>query len=145
MCLCVFQAVQNRLYNDHAALYYLLLSKWEKGKLSLSYANPPTPYPRLSISGVPPSVPHINIHKSDTAKATPNGPLGLLGPATAAQVAQGGLLNVGGLPGIHGALEEEPEELIKDPNLDKYLKHGRRHTLGAAHNTLLVNPEQMKR
>ena len=48
------QAVQNRLYNDHAALYYLLLSKWERGQLQIPASNPAlSPHPRLSLSGVP--------------------------------------------------------------------------------------------
>ena len=55
-----------------------------------------------------------------------------------------GPLEVAGLPGV--SLEEEgSDELIKDPNLDRYLKHGRRHTLGAAHNTMLLNPDEMRR
>ena len=49
-----------------------------------------------------------------------------------------------GLYDAGGNLEDN-DELIKDPNLDRYLKHGRRHTLGAAHNTMLANPEDMKK
>ena len=30
-----------------------------------------------------------------------------------------------------------------DPNLDRYLRHGRRHTLGAAHHTIIA--EDMRR
>ncbi len=125
------QAVQNRLYNDHAALYYLLLSKWERGKLSVPYTNPLTPHQRLSLCGVPPSIPHINVRASSESK-----PLG------------GGVVPRGPLEeGLQGVrLEEEgSDELIKDPNLDRYLKHGRRHTLGAAHNTMLMSPEEMRR
>ena len=125
------QAVRNHLYNDHAALYYLLLSKWEKGKLSMPYTNPLTPHQQLSLCGVPPSMPHISVHGSSDAKplggmVVPQGPL------------EGGLQEV--------SLEEGgSDELIKDPNLDRYLKHGRRHTLGAAHNTMLLNPDEMRR
>ena len=133
------QAVQNRLYDDHAALYYLLLSKWEKGKLSIPTTNPLIPHPRLSHSGVSPIIPHINIHKTEskTSNVTPSGPLvQQQGPLEGLNVKPGGVVNL---------QEEETEELIKDPNLDRYLKHGRRHTLGAAHNTMYVNPEDMKR
>lgn len=122
--------MQNRLYNDHAALYYLLLSKWEKGKLSVPLCSPLTPHPRLSLCGVPPSIPHINIHKSDSTKP-PAGPPGGGGGGT--------VLYAAGAEGVNLEEESEPDELIKDPNLDRYLKHGRRHTLGAAHNTFFVD------
>ena len=125
------QAVQNRLYDDHAALYYLLLSKWEKGKLSMPFSNPLTPHQRLSLCGVPPSIPHISVHTTSETK-----PLG--GGMVPRCPLEGGPQEV--------SLEEEgSDELIKDPNLDRYLKHGRRHTLGAAHNTMMLNPDEMRR
>ena len=37
------------------------------------------------------------------------------------------------------------DESIPDLNLARYLKHGRRHTLGAAQNTELIPPEEMNR
>lgn len=122
--------MQNRLYNDHAALYYLLLSKWERGQLSIPIPKPLTPHPRLSLSGVAPMIPQISIQKTE---CTPSGP-----PLVPLE----GVLNSGGGREDERDLEET-EELIKDPNLHRYLKHGRRHTLGAAHNTKFA--EDMKR
>lgn len=141
MVLLNLQAVQNRLYNDHAALYYLLLSKWEKGKLSVPHSNPLIPHPRLSVSGVPPSIPHINIHSLDCK--TSAGHL----PSSAAPPLVQGAFQVAGLAATGANLEGEggSDEMIRDPNLDRYLKHGRRHTLGAAQNHILVNPEDLKR
>ena len=139
--------MQNRLYNDHAALYYLLLSKWEKGKLTIQHANPQLPHPRLSLSGVPPSIPHININSLDCNASAGH----LAPPVEPFHLGIGGGLRVGaggvgvGVGGGAGLAEGGTDELIKDPNLDRYLKHGRRHTLGAAHNTILVNPEELKR
>lgn len=122
--------MQNRLYNDHAALYYLLLSKWEKGQLSVPLLKPHSHHPRLSQSGIAPMIPQISVQKTES-KASTNVP-----PPLASLE---GVLNGGG----DESNLEETEELIRDPNLDRYLKHGRRHTLGAAHNTMMA--EDMKR
>jgi len=124
--------VQNCLYNDHAALYYLLLSKWEKGQLSVSLPKPLNPHPRLSQSGLPPIIPQISIQKSDSKVLSGN-------HVNAVAAAAAGALHGGqeGEESGDGNLEET------DPNLDRYLKHGRRHTLGAAHNTIMA--EDMRR
>lgn len=34
---------------------------------------------------------------------------------------------------------------MKDPNLARYLQHGRRHTLGAAHNHTILAPDQLRK
>ena len=41
--------------------------------------------------------------------------------------------------------QQESDEYLKDPNLARYLQHGRRHTLGAAHNLMLGSPEELER
>lgn len=79
-------------------------------------------------------IPHISIQKTESSNGTSGG--ALLDPLQKNKM----------LPVPAGAMsqEEESDELM-DPTLDRYLKHGRRHTLGAAHNTMLVNPEDWKR
>lgn len=121
---CIYiQAVQNRLYNDYAAIYYLLLSKWEKGQLKVPTQL--TPHPRLSISGVPSVIPQISIQNTDSQTSTtpPKNPFKNLGSSEETQ--------------------DESEDFMKDPNLARYLQHGRRHTLGAAHNHMLLPTEQL--
>ena len=44
-----------------------------------------------------------------------------------------------------GDPQDESEEFMKDPNLARYLQHGRRHTLGAAHNHMLVPMDQLRK
>lgn len=121
----LLQAVQNRLYNDYAAIYYLLLSKWEKGQLKVpTHA---TSHPRLSISGVPPVIPQISIQNTDSQTSTtpPKNPFRNM---TSSEEPQ-----------------DESEDFMKDPNLARYLQHGRRHTLGAAHNHMLVPMDQLRK
>ena len=120
------QAVQNCMYNDHAALYYLLLQKWERGKLVI----PPggvssTSRPRLSTSGTPPVI-HISFEggESNGSETSPK-------EKNPWQ----------DIP----SQEEESDEFLKDRNLALYLKHGRRHTLGAAQNLMLIPADGLKR
>ncbi len=122
------QAIQNRLYNDDAALYNLLLSKWEKGQLSVTLPKPLAPHPQLTQPGMGPMIPHISIQNPDSK---------ILNGNHAAKVPG---LNGGGAGGgdpDEGHLQET------DPSLDRYLSHGRRHTLGAAHNNFMA--EDMRR
>ena len=117
--------MQNRLYNDYASIYYLLLSKWEKGQLKVpAHA---TPHPRLSISGVPSIIPQISIQNTDSQTSTtpPKNPFKNM---TSSEETQ-----------------EESEDFMKDPNLARYLQHGRRHTLGAAHNHTMLGTDQLRK
>lgn len=116
--------MQSRSYDDYAALYYLLLSKWEKGNLQIPSTTPPVPYPRLSQSGV---VPVINVNTSDLVPLTsvPKNPWHHLPAAGVSQMA--------------GGWDDYPS----DPTLARYLKLGRRHTLGAAQNHMLVPPSDL--
>ena len=41
--------------------------------------------------------------------------------------------------------QDESEDFMKDPNLARYLQHGRRHTLGAAHNHMLLPTDQLRK
>ena len=118
------QAVQNRLFNDHAAIYYLLLRKLEMGRL---HVPSPTlkPHPRLSIGGVPPIIPQISIQTSDS-------------PPSSSPSEKNPFSNI-------PSSGKEPEDEMKDLNLARYLQGGRRHTLGATQNTNLMTPEQMQR
>lgn len=113
--------MQSRSYDDYAALYYLLLSKWEKGNLQIPSTTPPVPYPRLSQSGV---VPVINVSASD------------LVPSTSMPKNPWHHLPAGGFSQTAGGWDEYPN----DPTLARYLKLGRRHTLGAAQNHMLLPP-----
>lgn len=133
MCLSIFlfayiffncQAVQSRLYDDYAALYYLLLNKWEHGQLQVSTTFPSIPHHRLSHSGV---LPVINVNTSDLSKS-PTGP------------SQNHWFHIptGDASGT-GTWNEYPN----DPNLVRYLKLGRRHTLGAAQNHTLLTPSNL--
>ena len=72
---------------------------------------------------MPPMIPQISIQKSDS-KVLNNGNHAANLPGNGG----GG----GGGGDDEGRLEET------DPNLDRYLSSGRRHTLGAAHNTLMA-------
>ena len=124
------QAVQNRLYNDHAALYYLLLSRWEKGQLQIPPSAPQiVPHHRLSQSGISSAIPQISINNSEVD-----------GPETSPTKNPWHKLT---FPEM--APQEESEAFLKDPNLARYLQQGRRHTLAAAHNFALVPPEELKR
>lgn len=122
------QAVQNRMYNDHAALYYLLLHKWERGKLVIpSGGVAGTSRPRLSTSETPPVI-HISFEggENSVSEASPKNPW------------QDGSTR-------EPQEEEESDEFLKDRNLALYLKHGRRHTLGAAQNLMLIPADDLKR
>ena len=123
--ISLLQAVQNRLYNDYAAIYYLLLSKWEKGQLKVPAQL--TPHPRLSISGVPSVIPQISIQNTDsqTSITPPKNPFKNMAASDEPQ--------------------DESEEFMKDPNLARYLQHGRRHTLGTAHNHMLLATDQLRK
>lgn len=118
------QAVQNRLFNDHAAIYYLLLRKLEMGRL---HVPSPTlkPHPRLSVGGVPPIIPQISIQNTDS-------------PPSSSPPERNPFNN------IPTSIKESEEEM-KDLNLARYLQGGRRHTLGATQNTSLITPEQLQR
>ena len=126
-CTHFSQAVQNRLYNDHAAIYYLLLNKWEKGQLLIPPNTPPIHRPRLSSSGIPPVVPHISIENSE------------LNTSESSMPANNPFHNV-----PPGESQEESDDYMKDPTLARYLQHGRRHTLGAAHNYVLIQPDGLR-
>ena len=124
------QAVQNRLYDDYAALYYLLLNMWEKGQLQIPPSTPQvTPRPRLSQSGVPQIIPQINIDPAETNESatSPKDPWNQL------------TFSVATTP------ETESDTLLRDPNLARYLQKGRRHTLAAAHNYTIAQPDDLKR
>ena len=112
------------MYDDYAALYYLLLNKWEHGQLHVSSTAPPIPHHRLSQSGVPPV---ININASDASQS----PTGL-------SHNQWHHMATEDLSG-----SETWNEYPNDPNLLRYLKLGRRHTLGAAHNHTLMAPSDL--
>ena len=79
-------------------------------------------------------IPQISIQKTESKPS--NGP----SLATLDRV-----LNCGGVGSGRGDEKdmEETEQLIRDINLDRYLNHGRRHTLGAAHNSVMA--EDIKR
>ena len=97
----------------------------------MSLPKPLNPHPRLSQSGLPPIIPQISIQKSDPKVLNGNHSNAV---AVTTVVLHGGQE---GEESGNGDLEET------DPNLDRYLKHGRRHTLGAAHNTIMA--EDMRR
>ncbi|CAI8051578.1 Serine/threonine-protein kinase SIK1 [Geodia barretti] len=115
------QAVQSRLYDDYAALYYLLLNKWEHGQLQVSTTVPPTPHHRLSHSA---AVPALNVNPSDFP--------------TGQSQDQWQHMSARQPPGS-ASWNEYPN----DPNLVRYLKLGRRHTLGAAQNHMLIPPSDL--
>ena len=114
--------MQSRSYDDYAALYYLLLSKWEKGQLQVPSAAPQIPYPRLSQSGF---LPVISIN---TSELTPSAPI----PKNLWHH----------IPTTEG---ERLDDYPNDPTLARYLKLGRRHTLGAAQNHMLVPSSDLGR
>lgn len=116
--------MQSRSYDDYAALYYLLLSKWEKGNLQIPSTAPPVPYPRLSQSGI---VPVINVNTSD------------LVPSTSVPKNPWHHMPTGGVSQMTEGWDEYPN----DPTLARYLKLGRRHTLGAAQNHMLLPPSDL--
>lgn len=118
------QAVQSRLYDDYAALYYLLLNKWEHGQLQVSTTFPPIPHHRLSHSGV---LPVISVNTSDLSKS-PTGP------------SQNHWCHI---PTGDASGTASWNAYPSDPNLVRYLKLGRRHTLGAAQNHTLMTPSNL--
>ena len=85
---------------------------------------PPIPHHRLSQSGV---VPVINVNASDLSEC-PTGPV----QNQWHHMAAGGMSS-----------SSTWSEYPNDPNLARYLKLGRRHTLGAAHNHLLMTPSDL--
>ncbi len=117
--------MQNRLFNDHAAIYYLLLRKLEMGRL---HVPSPTlkPHQRLSIGGVPPIIPQISIQTTDSP------------PSSSPPERNHLFSNI-------ATSNKEPDEEMTDLNLARYLQGGRRHTLGATQNTNLITPEQLQR
>ena len=130
----LFQAVNKKLYDDQAALYYLLLHKWEKGQLQL----PLTVNPALNIRGhrstssLPPSsVPQINIQGVESL----SGSSGFVVPPWQT-------LNA---PLSRQKSSEGTSDTNMDDNLQRYLNLGRRHTLGTAHNFMLIPQEDMNR
>ena len=74
-------------------------------------------------------IPQIGIQKTESMPS--NGPS--LAPLDR-------VLNCGGVGGGRGDARdvEETEQLIRDITLDRYLNRGRRHTLGAAHNSMIA-------
>lgn len=124
--------MNKKLYDDNAALYYLLLHKWEKGQLQL----PPTFTLRghYSTNSLPPpsALPHINIQGIDSMTAS-----------TGVAVPQWQTLNA------HLSKARAPNTCSSDGNVDdnlqRYLNLGRRHTFGAAHNVMIIPPEDMSR
>ncbi len=121
------QAVQNRLYDDYAALYYLLLSKWEMGQLHVAPIAPSLARPRLSNSGIPPVIPQISIEATDLGSTSDTSPR-----------VKNPFRNV-----PPGETQEESDEFLRDPTLARYLRHGRRHTLGAAQHYALISPDEL--
>ena len=115
------QAVLTKKYDDNAALYFLLLTKWVKGQLQVP-SDPLLSYPRMSTSSSQP-IPQISVDTSEPSafKALFN-PWHKLAEGDSTQQAP------------------ETDDYFKDPNLARYLQQGRRHTLGAAHNHALVPP-----
>jgi hypothetical protein len=120
----VKQAVSKRLYNDHAALYYLYLSMWEKGQLQLMRT-----IPSLSFHGrySTNTIPKINI---DATTSNSHGiiPWQNLNPQNS-----------------NPPTSTSCSDSMIDDNLARYLNQGRRHTLGAAHHVLLVPTEEFNR
>ena len=86
-----------------------------------------TPHPRLNISGVPSVIPQISIQNTDSQTSTtpPKNPFKNMAASDEPQ--------------------DESEDFMKDPNLARYLQHGRRHTLGAAHNHMLLATDQLRK
>ena len=112
-------------------MYYILLHKWDKGQLQIPTISPslPSTYHRFSTSCLPPpSVPQINIEAVDSL------------PGSSGIVPQWQTLNA---PVTLNP--NESTESNMDDNLERYLNLGRRHTLGAAHNVMLVPQEEMNR
>lgn len=101
------------------------MNKWEHGQLHVSTAVPPTciPHHRLSQSGV---LPVINVNTSELSKSPP-------GPS------HDHWCHIPGDASGTATWNEYPN----DPNLVRYLKLGRRHTLGAAQNHMLMTPSNL--
>lgn len=123
MCvICIvfsnLQAVQSHLYDDYAALYYLLLNKWEHGQLQVTNVSPVPPKVFSRISG---KVPAINVNRSDSSQ-----------------------FPTGNFQDKWQRMSDRDATMsVMDPNLVRYLKLGRRHTLGAAHNHMLMPPNDL--
>ena len=106
-------------------MYYILLHKWDKGQLQIPTINPST-LQRFSTSCLP--LPQINIKGVESL------------PGSSAIVPPWQTLNAPVVPNPNGSAES-----VMDDNLARYLNLGRRHTLGAAHNVMLVPQEEMNR
>ncbi len=111
-------------------MYYLLLHKWEKGQLQLPLPINPAFNLRghLSTGSIPPtSVPQINVQGvSSTSPAVP----------------QWQTLNA------HLSKTRNTDgscDINIDDNLQRYLNLGRRHTLGTAHNVMIIPQDDMNR
>ena len=116
-------------------MYYLLLHKWEKGQLQLPLAISPAFNLRghFSTSSLPPSsVPQISVQGIGSHSGSPTG----------IAVPQWQTLNA------HLSKTRTPNgscEINVDDNLQRYLNLGRRHTLGTAHNVMIIPPDDMNR
>lgn len=85
---------------------------------------PPTPHQRLSQGGV---LPLININTSDLSKSPPGSSQNQWHHMVSGDA----------------STSESWNEYSNDPNLARYLQLGRRHTLGAAHNHMLMPPKDL--
>lgn len=100
----------------------MLLHKWEKGQLQISLqVGPPLSFHgRYSTSSIPP-IPKINIDGTGSSSIVPpnwqtfNTSQGLTPPTSS-----------------------HSSDSTMDANLARYLNQGRRHTLGTAHNTIIL-------
>ena len=122
--LSLFQAVQKKQYNDQAALYYLLLHKWEKGQLQIPLrVAGPLPYHRYSTNSIP------QIHIDGVGSAS-------------------GIVPWQNMDHSHNLVpptSSSSSDSNMDDNLARYLNQGRRHTLAAAHNVMIIPQEEMNR
>lgn len=126
----VKQAVLTKTYDDNAALYFLLLTKWVRGQLQVP-SDPLLSYPRMSVLSSQP-VPQISVDASGPSafKALFN-PWHNLNEDTQQQQQQHHTAVV-------ASAAVETDDYFKDPNLARYLQQGRRHTLGSAQNHALI-------
>ncbi len=83
--------------------------------------------PRLSSSGVSPVIPHISIETTDLGSSSESSPQ-----------AKNPFHNV-----PPGETQEESDDFLRDPTLARYLRHGRRHTLGAAQHYAMISPDEL--
>ena len=124
LLLSLFQAVHKKQYNDQAALYYLLLHKWEKGQLQIPLrVAGPLPYHRYSTNSIP------QIHIDGVGSAS-------------------GIVPWQNMDHSHNLVpptSNSSSDSNMDDNLARYLNQGRRHTLAAAHNVMIIPQEEMNR